>query len=144
MPRQTTLAKPGQIKAKWHIVDAQDKVLGRLATQIASILMGKHRPEYTPHVDTGEYVIVTNAAKVVLTGKKWKQKFLNTYVYYPGGQKQETYESLHARRPERVVELAITRMLPKSKLGRQMAKKLKVYAGAEHPHQSQQPAKVNA
>jgi len=142
MPRQTTLAKPGQIKAKWHHVDADGRVLGRLASEVAGILMGKHRPEYTPHVDTGDFVIVTNAEKVVLTGKKWQQKVMQSYVYYPGGQKRETYESLRKRRPERVVEYAISRMLPKSKLGRAMSKKLKVYAGPSHPHQSQQPAKL--
>ena len=142
MPRQTTLAKPGQIKAKWHHVDADGRVLGRLASEVAGILMGKHRPEYTPHVDTGDFVIVTNAEKVVLTGKKWQQKVMQSFVYYPGGQKRETYESLRKRRPERVVEYAISRMLPKSKLGRAMSKKLKVYAGPSHPHQSQQPAKL--
>lgn len=144
MPRQTTLAKPGSIKAKWHHVDADGKVLGRLASEVAGILMGKHRPEYTPHVDTGDFVIVTNAEKVVLTGKKWQQKVMQNFVYYPGGQKRETYESLRKRRPERVVEHAVTRMLPKSKLGRAMGKKLKVYKGAAHPHQSQQPAELKA
>jgi large subunit ribosomal protein L13 len=142
MPRQTTLAKVGEIKPKWHHVDAQGKVLGRLATEVAAILMGKHRPQYTPHVDTGDYVIVTNAEKVVMTGKKLQQKQMISYVYYPGGQKRESYESLMNRRPERVVEFAISRMLPKNKLGKHMAKKLKVYRGAEHPHSSQQPAEL--
>jgi large subunit ribosomal protein L13 len=101
--------------------------------------MGKHRPEYTPHTDCGDFVIVTNAGKVRFTGKKLQQKEMVTYVYYPGGQKRETYESLMKRHPERVVHHAVSRMLPKNRLGRHMAKKLKVYAGPEHPHQTQQP-----
>lgn len=140
MPRQTYFAKAGDVKAKWHHVDAEGKTLGRMATEVATILMGKHRPEYTPHTDTGDFVVVTNAEKIVLTGDKAAQKEMITYVYYPGGQKRETYESLMKRHPERVVEHAITRMLPKNKLGRVMAKKLKIYKGAEHPHGSQQPA----
>lgn len=139
MPRQTYFAKAGDIQQKWHHVDATGKVLGRMATEIASILMGKHRPEYTPHTDCGDYVVVTNAEKVVLTGRKAQQKEMITYVYYPSGQKRESYESLMKRRPQRVVEHAITRMLPKNKLGRHMAKKLKVYKGDAHPHQAQQP-----
>ena len=131
MPRQTYFAKAGDVQPKWHHVDADDKILGRMATQIASILMGKHRPEYTPHIDT---------AKVRLTGRKAQHKERITYVYYPGGQKRETYESLLKRHPERVVEIAVQRMLPKTKLGRAMGKKLKVYAGNDHPHQAQQAA----
>ena len=140
MPRQTYFAKAGDVQPKWHHVDADDKILGRMATQIASILMGKHRPEYTPQIDTGDFVIVTNAAKVRLTGRKAQHKERITYVYYPGGQKRETYESLLKRHPERVVEIAVQRMLPKTKLGRAMGKKLKVYAGNDHPHQAQQAA----
>ena len=140
MPRQTYFAKAGDVQPKWHHVDADDKILGRMATQIASILMGKHRPEYTPHIDTGDFVIVTNAAKVRLTGRKAQHKERITYVYYPGGQKRETYESLLKRHPERVVEIAVQRMLPKTKLGRAMGKKLKVYAGNDHQHQAQQAA----
>ena len=140
MPRQTYFAKKGDLKPKWHHVNAEGKVLGRIATEIATILMGKHRPEYSPQVDTGDFVVVTNAEKVVLTGRKAQQKERVTYVYYPGGQKRETYESLMKRFPERVIEIAVGRMLPKNKLGKHMAKKLKVYRGAEHPHQSQQPA----
>jgi large subunit ribosomal protein L13 len=140
MPRQTYFAKAGDVEKKWHHVDASGKTLGRMATEVASILMGKHRPEYTPHCDCGDYVIVTNAEKVNLTGRKAQQKELVTFVYYPSGQKRETYESLLQRNPERLVENAITRMLPKNKLGRHMAGKLKVYKGAEHPHQAQQPA----
>jgi large subunit ribosomal protein L13 len=139
MPRQTFNAKPGQVEKSWYHVDAEGKTLGRMATEVASVLMGKHRPEYTPHVDCGDFVIVTNADKVRLTGRKLQHKQMLSYVYYPSGQKLETYESLLKRRPTRVVEFAITRMLPKNKLGRHMAKKLKVYAGPSHPHQSQQP-----
>lgn len=144
MPRQTYFAKAGDVKPKWHHVDAQGKVLGRMATTVASILMGKHRPEYTPHTDCGDFVIVTNADKIVLTGRKAQQKEMISYVYYPGGQKRRTYESVMQKHPERIVEHAIRRMLPKNKLGRHMAKKLKVYAGAEHPHQSQQPNPIEA
>lgn len=138
MPRQTYFAKAGDLQQKWHHVDAQGKVLGRIATEIATVLMGKHRPEYSPQVDCGDYVVVTNAEKVVMTGQKLKQKQMLSYVYYPGGQKLESYESLMKRHPERIVEFAVTRMLPKNKLGRKMAKKLKVYKGDTHPHQAQQ------
>jgi large subunit ribosomal protein L13 len=139
MPRQTTFAKAGDIQAKWHHVDAEGKVLGRMATEIATILMGKHRPQYSPQIDTGDFVIVTNAAKVKLTGRKAQQKERQTFVYYPSGQKRETYESLLKRRPEKVIEIAVQRMLPKTKLGKAMGKKLRIYAGEEHPHQAQQP-----
>jgi large subunit ribosomal protein L13 len=134
MPRQTSVAKPGSVKQAWHHVDAEGQVLGRIATKIATVLMGKHKPQYTPHVDCGDFVVVTNAEKIVLTGKKAEQKQMLSYVYYPGGQKLESYASLLKRRPERLVEHAITRMLPKTKLGRAMAKKLKVYRGDKHPH----------
>lgn len=143
MPRQTYFAKSGDIQQNWHHVDATDKVLGRIATEIATILMGKHRPEYTPHVDCGDYVVVTNAEKIRLTGNKLRDKQMQRFVYYPGGLKTESYESLLKRRPERLIEAAVTRMLPKNKLGRRMAKKLKVYRGAEHPHQAQQPQPLN-
>src|SRR5438046_2837797 len=109
MPRQTYFAKAGDVQQKWHHIDAEGKVLGRMATQIATILMGKHRPEYTPHCDVGDCVIVTNAEKIVLTGRKAEQKHRITYVYYPSGQKRETYESLMKRHPERVVEIAVAR-----------------------------------
>lgn len=139
MPRQTYFAKAGDVTAKWHKVDAEGKVLGRLATEVATILMGKHRPEYTPHVDCGDYVIVTNAGKVHLTGNKANDKVKLRYSGYPGGLKHETYADLLKRRPEVVIEDAVRRMLPKSRLGRQMYKKLKVYADSEHNHQAQQP-----
>jgi large subunit ribosomal protein L13 len=139
MPRQTYFAKSGDVTAGWYHVDATDKVLGRLATEVATVLMGKHRPEYTPHVDCGEYVVVTNAEKIVLTGRKAEQKSKLRYSGYPGGLKSETYASLLQRRPEVIVEDAVRRMLPKTRLGRQMYSKLKVYAGPDHPHQAQQP-----
>lgn len=137
--RQTYFAKNGELDRRWRHVDADGKRLGRLASDVAVVLMGKHRPEYTPHVDTGDYVIITNAEKVVLTGAKAQHKFRKTYSGYPGGQKMESYESLLKRRPEIVIEDAVRRMLPKNRLGRQMMLKLKVYRGPEHPHQAQQP-----
>jgi len=134
MPRQTTFAKPGEVNKKWHHVDAEGKTLGRMATRIATVLMGKHRPEYTPHVDCGDFVVVTNAEKVEMTGRKLYQKHRLRYSGYPGGLKAETYASVQKRRPEVLVEDAVRRMLPKTRLGRQMMKKLKVYAGTDHPH----------
>ncbi|MDQ7013859.1 MAG: 50S ribosomal protein L13 [Planctomycetota bacterium] len=138
--RQTYSAKPGDVVKKWHVVDAESVSLGRLATDVAVILMGKHRPEYTPHIDTGDFVIVTNAGKVQLTGNKANQKYRKRYSGYPGGQKLESFGSLRERRPEVLIEDAVRRMLPKTRLGRQMIKKLKVYPGTDHPHQAQQPA----
>ncbi len=143
MPRQTYMAKRDDVSASWHHVDAEGKVLGRLATEIATVLMGKHRPEYTPHVDCGDYVVVTNAEKVDLTGRKAEHKFRLQYSGYPGGLRAESYASLRDRRPDKLVEDAVRRMLPKNRLGRQMIKKLKVYRGADHPHQAQQPAAMN-
>lgn len=140
MPRQTYFAKAGDITPRWHHVDASGKVLGRLASEIATILMGKHRPEYTPHVDCGDFVVVTNAAEVVLTGRKAEQKVQTHYTGYPGGLKSKTYGELMTKHPDRVVENAIRRMLPKNRLGRAMLQKLKVYPGPEHLHQAQQPA----
>lgn len=137
--RQTYFAKQGELEKKWHIVDADGKVLGRMATEIATVLMGKHRPEYTPHIDTGDFVIVTNAAKVKLTGQKAANKERLTYSGYPGGLKRETYGALLDRRPEQVIEDAVRRMLPKGRLGRQMITKLRIFRGAEHPHAAQQP-----
>ena len=139
MPRQTTFAKASEISPEWRYVDAEGQVLGRLATRIATVLMGKHRPTYTPHVDGGDYVIVTNAEKIVLTGRKAEQKMKLRYSGYPGGLKAESYASLLKRRPRVVVEEAVRRMLPKTILGRQMFKKLKVYGGPEHPHHAQRP-----
>ncbi|MBM4112447.1 MAG: 50S ribosomal protein L13 [Phycisphaerae bacterium] len=139
MPRQTFHAKPGQVKTSWRHVDASGKVLGRLATEVATVLMGKHRPEYTPNVDTGDAVIVTNAAKIVLTGRKAEQKTLRRWSGYPGGLKVETYGDLLTSNPERVVTAAIVRMLPRGRLGRRFARKLRVFAGEQHGHGAQQP-----
>lgn len=131
-------AKPGEVEQKWYLVDASDKVVGKLATKIAMILMGKHRPTYTPHVDTGEYVVVINCEKVVLTGRKWEKK---EYTYYTGytNLRRETAGERLANKPEEVLIEAVRRMLPKNKLAVQMLEKLKVYAGPEHPHQAQNP-----
>lgn len=138
MRRQTTLATPQTAPAKaWRVIDADGVPLGRLAADVAIVLMGKHRPEYTPHVDCGDYVIVTNASKVALTGKKAEQKLSLRYSGYPGGLKAEPYGRLRDRHPEKLIEDAVRRMLPKNRLGRHMLKKLRVYPGTDHPHQSQ-------
>ena len=139
MRRQTYMAKAGEVEQNWHVVDATDQVLGRMATEIAQVLMGKQRPEYTPHVDTGDFVIVTNAKSVGLTGRKAEQKLKLRYSGHPGGLKAESFGSVRDRRPERLVEDAVRRMLPKNRLGRQMLKKLKVYPESDHPHTAQQP-----
>jgi len=137
---KTYMAKTGELVAKWHLVDVSDKVLGRVATRIATILMGKHRPEYTPHVDTGDFVIVINADRIKVTGgNKAAQRTYKHYSGYPSGQKETTLAVMFAKHPEKVVSEAVRRMLPKTKLGRKMLLKLKVYAGADHPHQAQQP-----
>lgn len=136
--QRTYVAKPGEIDQKWHIVDGDGAVVGRLASQIAVILMGKHRPTYTPHVDTGDYVIVTNVDKIEFSGNKWDNKKYTRYTGYPG-QKVETAGNLRKRIPERILREAVRRMLPKNKLGRHMLMKLKTYCGSEHPHQAQQP-----
>jgi len=138
MSTKTYVAKPGEIEAKWWLVDAEDKIVGRLASDIATILMGKHRPTYTPHVDTGDYVVVTNCEKVVFGGKKWGQKTYTWYTGYPG-LRSETAEQRLERHPELILTEAVRRMLPKNKLATQMLSKLKVYVGNEHPHQAQQP-----
>lgn len=136
--QSTFVAKPGQIEKKWHIVDASDEVLGRLASDIAVVLMGKHRPEYTPHVDCGDFVIVTNAEKVAMTGRKMDQRHYTWYTGYPG-LRLESYGDRQQRKPEDLIYHAVRRMLPKNKLANQMIKKLKIYAGPEHPHSAQQP-----
>jgi large subunit ribosomal protein L13 len=137
-------AKAGELAKHWYVIDATDMVVGRLAAQIAPILMGKHRPTYTPHIDTGDYVIVTNVDKVVFTGNKWQQKFYQRYSGHPGGQKEEQAWKLFKRRPERILWLAVQRMMPKNKIGRHMLSKLKLYAGPQHPHQAQAPAPLTA
>ena len=135
---KTYMAKPGEVEQKWHIVDATDQIVGRLASRIAVLLMGKHRPTYTPHVDTGDFVVVINVEKVRLTGKKWEQKEYRWYTGYPG-QKSVTAETRHERKPELILHEAVRRMLPKNKLAMAMLKKLKIYAGPDHPHQAQAP-----
>jgi large subunit ribosomal protein L13 len=132
-------AKANELDPQWYVIDATEAVVGRLAAQIAPILMGKHRPTYTPHIDTGDYVIVTNVEKVVFTGKKWEQVVYQRYSGYPGGQKEEVAWKLFQRHPERILYEAIRRMMPKSKMGRHMMSKLKLYVGDQHPHQAQQP-----
>ncbi|MDU7151928.1 MULTISPECIES: 50S ribosomal protein L13 [Peptoniphilus] len=133
------MAKANEVERKWYVIDAEGKVLGRLASEIASVLRGKRKPIFTPHVDCGDFVIVINADKVVLTGDKLNQKIHAYHTGYPGGRKEVVYAEMMAKRPEKVIELAVKGMLPKSRLGRQMIKKLKVYAGPEHPHAAQSP-----
>jgi large subunit ribosomal protein L13 len=135
------MAKPGDVEQKWLIVDATDKVVGRLASDIAVALMGKHRPTYTPHVDTGDFVIVTNVEKVTFSGNKWDRKTYSWYTGYPG-QKTITARARLERTPERILREAVRRMLPKSKLGVQMLTKLKLFVGPDHVHQAQQPEAV--
>jgi len=139
---KTISAKGHEVKRDWLIVDASDKVLGRLATEIARRLRGKHKAEYTPHVDTGDYIIVTNAEKVRVTGRKFKDKMYHHHTGYIGGIKSVSFEKMQAKNPVRIIELAIKGMLPKNPLGREMYRKLKVYAGNEHPHTAQQPKKL--
>jgi len=135
----TFAAKAGQIKQDWYVVDAQGKVLGRLASQIASRLRGKHKPEYTPHMDTGDFIVVVNAAKVRVTGNKAEDKVYYRHSTYPGGVYSTTFGKMQKRFPTRALEIAVKGMLPKGPLGYAMFKKLKVYAGPEHPHAAQQP-----
>jgi large subunit ribosomal protein L13 len=134
---KTYSAKAKDIERRWHVIDASGQTLGKLATQVANLLMGKHKPTYTPHLDTGDFVIVLNATKVKVTGKKPKQKTYYRHSGYPGGIKAETYEELMAAHPTRVIEHAVKGMLPHNRLGRAMYKKLKVYTGDSHPHQAQ-------
>ncbi|MBC7195855.1 50S ribosomal protein L13 [Deferribacteraceae bacterium V6Fe1] len=138
---KTTWAKADSEK-KWYLVDANDKILGRLATRIAMILMGKNKPVYTPFMDTGDFVVVVNAEKIKVTGKKLTDKVYYAYSGYFGGLKEKTLEQMLDRKPEEVIRLAVKRMLPKNRLGRQMLKKLKIYSGSEHPHSAQQPEKI--
>jgi len=139
---KTFMAKKNQVEQKWLLVDAEGAVLGRLAAKIAPFLMGKTKPAYTPHVDVGDYVIVINADKVKVTGKKAETKEYDYYTHYPGGHKFVSFADMMAKKPEKVIELAVRRMLPKNKLGRAMLKKLKVYRGTEHDHQAQKPEKI--
>jgi large subunit ribosomal protein L13 len=135
----TFMAQPATVQRRWLLIDAADQVVGRLAVQIATILRGKHRPEYTPHIDTGEFVIVINAARLRFTGKKLQTKTYNHYTRYPGGLKTVAARTLINTNPERILLEAVRRMVPRNKLGRQQMTKLKVYAGPQHPHQAQQP-----
>jgi len=133
------MAKPSEVERKWYVIDAEGKTLGRLATEVATLLRGKHKPIYTPHIDTGDHVVVINCSKVVLTGKKLDQKMHRHHTGYMGGLKEVSYRDFMSKTPERAVFLAVKGMLPKNKLGRQMVKKLRVYAGAEHGHEAQKP-----
>lgn len=135
----TYMAKSEEIERKWYVLDATDQVLGRLATRVAEVLRGKDKPIFTPHVDTGDYVIVINAEKIKLTGKKWEQKKYYHHSGYPGGIKEIPYNKLVQKKPEFIIEKAVKGMIPHNKLGSSIIKKLKVYAGQEHPHQAQQP-----
>ncbi|OLT04281.1 50S ribosomal protein L13 [Pseudonocardia sp. CNS-004] len=132
--------KPGEITRAWHVIDATDVVLGRLATHAATLLRGKHKPTYAPHMDTGDFVVIVNAEKIAVSGTKRDDKFVYRHSGYPGGLKQRTVGEMIEKHPDRLVEKAIKGMLPKNRLGRAMAKKLKVYAGPDHPHAAQKPA----
>ncbi|NOZ54812.1 MAG: 50S ribosomal protein L13 [Gammaproteobacteria bacterium] len=136
---KTFSAKPAEVKRDWYVMDAEDKTLGRMATEIARRLRGKHKPEYTPHVDTGDYIVVVNAGKVKVTGKKVSDKMYYRHTGYPGGIRSMSFGKMRDTAPERLVEIAVKGMLPKNRLGRAMIKKLKVYAGSEHRHSAQQP-----
>ena len=136
---KTYVATPATVERKWLVIDASGKTLGRLATEVAKLLRGKHKPTYTPFVDTGDYVIVINASEMVLTGNKLDKKMYRYHTGYAGGLKETTYRNLMAKNPEKALEVAVKGMLPKNSLGRQMFKKLKVYAGAEHDHAAQKP-----
>lgn len=136
---KTFIAKKEDVQREWHVIDATDKVLGRMASRIAMILQGKTKPIYTPHVDTGDFVVVTNAEKIKLTGNKMNEKVYYTHSGYPGGFKEIPIKKWMEKHPDRIVTLAVKRMLPKTKLGNAMLKKLKVYAGPDHSHEAQQP-----
>ncbi len=138
---KTYIAKEHEVEKKWYIVDAQEKVVGRIATQIAIRLRGKHKPIFTPHADTGDFVVVINAEKVVFTGNKWNLKKYYRHTGFMGGLKEITAEKLLEKKPEEILRLAVKRMLPKNSLGRRQLKKLKIYAGTAHPHEAQQPEK---
>ena len=140
---RTYFPKKGDIKPRWFIVDAEGKVLGRLSTTIATILSGKNKPTYTPFLDTGDHVIVINAEKVVLTGKKETDKIYRSHSQYPGGLKERAARFVRAEKPERIIEEAVWGMLPKNRLGRQMLKKLNVYRGTKHPHEAQKPERLD-
>lgn len=142
MRRDTTLAKPGTMKKTWRVVDAEGVPLGRLAAEVAIVLMGKHRPDYTPHVDCSDFVVVTNATKVGLTGRKAEQRMKQRYTEYPGGLKMESYGAVRQRKPEKLVQDAVRRMMPKNRMSRLVLKNLMVYPGAEHPHADKNPVAI--
>jgi large subunit ribosomal protein L13 len=139
---KTFVAKENEVEKKWYVVDAEDKVLGRLATQVASRLRGKHKPIFTPHADTGDFIVVINAEKIILTGTKLDNKYYYSYSGYIGGMKKITARKLQEKKPEEMLRQAVKRMLPKNSLGRRQLKKLKIYMGPDHPHQAQQPEKL--
>ena len=139
MNRQTYHAKNDEVTREWVLVDAADQVFGRLAVRIARILQGKNKPQYTPHHDVGDFVVVTNVEKMLFTGRKLDQKLYQNYSGYPGGLKTETYRNVMDRHPDRLLERAVKRMMPRNRLGRQQLSKLKIYSGADHPHHAQQP-----
>ncbi len=140
---KTFSAKAHEVKRDWFVIDADGKTLGRMASEIARRLRGKHKPEYTPHVDTGDYIVVINAGKIRVTGNKTLDKIYYRHTEYPGGIREESFEKLVARKPERVIEIAVKGMLPKGPLGRAMLRKMKVYPGSNHPHTAQQPQELN-
>lgn len=139
MTTKSYMAKAGEVERKWYIIDADQKPLGRIAVEAARLLRGKHKPTFTPHVDTGDHVIVINAEKTLLTGNKLQQKFYRYHSQYPGGLKSIDYQTMMDRKPEKAIEIAVKGMLPHNRLGRKMFTKLKVYRGIEHPHQAQKP-----
>ncbi len=136
------MARPLEVERKWYVVDAEGRTLGRLATEIAKVLRGKNKPQYTPHVDVGDFVVVVNAEKVVVTGKKAEQKVYRRHSGYPGGMKETSYGRMMERRPEEILRRAVYGMMPKTRLARRQMGKLKIYAGAEHPHAAQNPQKL--
>jgi large subunit ribosomal protein L13 len=136
------MARPLEVERKWYVVDAEGQTLGRLATEIATILRGKNKPQYTPHVDTGDFVVVVNAEKVAVTGRKAEQKVYRRHSGYPGGLKETSYEQLMERRPTEILRRAVKGMMPKNRLARQQLRKLKIYAGPEHPHAAQNPQRL--
>jgi len=142
MNRQTTLINQQTINPEWYVVDATDQVLGRLSVKLATVLMGKHKPTYTPNTDTGDFVIVLNADKIKLTGNKLEQKFHETYSGHPSGRKTYSFEWMLQNKPEELLQHSVRRMLPKNKIARHMLKKMKVYAGESHPHQAQNPQEL--
>ena len=137
---KTYAAKEVEVKRRWYLVDAENQILGRMATRIANVLRGKHKPTYTPNVDTGDFVVVINAEKVAVTGKKAQQKVYQRYSGYPSGLKKIKYADMQRRHPDRIIRLAVQRMIPKNRLGRKVIKKLKIYSGPDHPHEAQKPA----